>query len=285
VNGGQAAALEGGRSTWAASKGACATYHYRRGTSSFVGYNTDTTVEITNDQPSWRSYVATSFVAADGGSTPGIVEQWQETAGQIGSHTSGAPALTVEQLFDACTAVLANDPATNTITLSISAEGVPKTCTFLPHNCADDCLMGFALSFACGPSDRGVIGPDGCHLPIDAAQPFGNGTHPACPLRFDDQSWIAMLCPFPSAVDEQQCGGYRSRRFDLGTHSWTCYYDPAALTLVAGEFINDVDSFCDGSSSRVVLGQIPTAGTCAPRTTIAVPCNNDGGVDSGADAS
>lgn len=133
---------------WARDKPTCAPYHYTRTTSSFTGSRTETAVEITNDRPSRRRYVA-HFVQDDGQVK---TEQWDETGPAIGTHDGPFQAQTVEQLFAECREALARDPAANHLTLRIGAHGVPSTCAFFPMNCADDCSMGVSLSdFACGP--------------------------------------------------------------------------------------------------------------------------------------
>jgi hypothetical protein len=126
---------------------------------------------------------------------------------------------------------------------------------------------------------------EACRLPLDAAQPFSS-----CLPTFDDDSWKTQACDGPSLfrpqVTEQVCAGYRSREFDYGTHRWSCYYDPATGMLVAAEFINDIDSFCDASAYLETLGDVPVAGTCAAPTSFRQPCiSPDGGSDGSADGS
>jgi hypothetical protein len=109
--------------------------------------------------------------------------------------------------------------------------------------------------------DAGDVGDAPCLQSLDARQPFG-----PCPATFDDQIWRSS-CVIASQVTEQICDGYRSRRIFLGTHEWTCYYDPTGLTLVAGYFQDDVTDFCGRTSDTVVAGDIPAAGSCGAPTT------------------
>jgi hypothetical protein len=169
--------LSSGRLIWARKKAVCGTYHYARPRASFTGWHATTTIEITNGKPSRRSYTASrSFGPNDAGAD----EQWDETGNQVGSHTAGDPALTVEQLLSQCDSILEQNPGEK-VTVDISPEGAPTTCSFRPDNCADDCDMGFWLSgFACGPigsgADGGDAGRDVCAggnaaaCPADAAQ-------------------------------------------------------------------------------------------------------------------
>src|SRR5262249_2495317 len=50
------AALAAGQASWAAAKGSCATYQYVRFFRSVFGGETDTTVQVANDHPTFRSY-------------------------------------------------------------------------------------------------------------------------------------------------------------------------------------------------------------------------------------
>jgi hypothetical protein len=132
------------------------------------------------------------------------------------------------------------------------------------------------------PADRNFI-PDGgvCLIPIDAPLPF------ECRPTFGDGTWRSSVCPpIPVLVDfvfvhEQVCAGYLSRSFDLGTHRWTCYYDPTSGTLVAGTFVDDTNDLCDSTTAYVAAGEIPPKGTCGGDVALVDPCNihRDGGAD------
>jgi len=133
------------------------------------------------------------------------------------------------------------------------------------------------------PADRNFILDGGvCLIPIDAPLPF------ECRPTFGDGTWRRSVCPsIPVPVDfvfvsEQVCTGYLSRSFDLGTHRWTCYYDPASGALVAGTFVDDTDDLCDFTTAYVTAGEIPPKGTCNGAVSLVDPCNLHG--DGGADA-
>jgi len=126
------------------------------------------------------------------------------------------------------------------------------------------------------PADSGPDAP--CAFPLEAGtMPFGG-----CPAQFTDRAWTQSVCPFSFAmVWEQTCAGYSSRQLDLGTHGWTCYYEPTTGALVAGRFSDDVPSFCGMTSSVVTYGAIPAAGTCTSPQLVTDGCSAaDGGADS-----
>lgn len=128
--------------------------------------------------------------------------------------------------------------------------------------------------------DRSFTAEGVCLIPLDAVQPFGG-----CRPTYDDSGWRTQVCPSvpvdPSFiyVSEQACTGYRLRKFDLGTHGWTCYYDPGSGALVAGYFVDDVPDLCDDTAASVQAGDIPTKGTCNDQVRVDSPCNVDGGAD------
>jgi len=132
------------------------------------------------------------------------------------------------------------------------------------------------------PADKRFILDGGvCLLPIDAPLPF------ECRPTFADGTWRASVCPsfgIPADfvfVHEQVCTGYLLRAFDLGTHRWTCYYDPTSGVLVACSFIDDTNDFCDFTTAYILAGEIPPKGTCNADMPLVDPCNThrDGGAD------
>jgi hypothetical protein len=150
MDAGDLARLQAAEATWATTKSTCPEYHYAALASSVFGSSSTTTIEIADDKPVERSFVGYPYSQARGDAGP---ETWDEVGStEIGTHTDGAAALTVEQLFAACRASLAQNPSQNTLTLVVGTDGVPTACGYTPNNCADDCYMGFRVSdFACGP--------------------------------------------------------------------------------------------------------------------------------------
>jgi hypothetical protein len=142
------------RSAWVTTKASCGTYHYFIVSSSFTGRSWQTTVEITDDVATVRSFEASHQEYVAGSTSPHIVvdETWTETGAGIGTHSDGEPALTMEGLYDACERnVLSQDPARNDITFTADPNGALADCWYYPHGCADDCSVGVTVSgFACG---------------------------------------------------------------------------------------------------------------------------------------
>jgi hypothetical protein len=124
-----------------------------------------------------------------------------------------------------------------------------------------------------GSVDRAEIGtgPADCHRPLTDHGPFGD-----CPATFADDGWRTNVCSFVSGtfmplVTERTCNGYRVRSFAFGTHSWSCYYDATALTLVAADYTDDTPDLCGDTSAYEVLGDIPP-GKCTATASEDMPC-------------
>jgi hypothetical protein len=133
------------RQAWLETKASCdGAYHYTHFHSSSTGTLTVTKVEIVADRPTARRLEPTG----PGAST------WSETGAEVGTHTEGWPALTMEQVYDACARdVLSLDPDQYTRTVEADARGVLQHCgSTVKKGCATDCSQGYSLGeFDCGP--------------------------------------------------------------------------------------------------------------------------------------
>ena len=141
--------LAAAQAEWAQAKTSCSAYSYNREVSSVFGFCAVTTVAVSSDVVSSRGYVA-----GDSGCPPtpdgGITENWSESGAQVGTHTDGAPAETVEQLFAECQSILALDPSQYSFALTIGFLGIPVTCKATLKQCADDCTTGIQINeFSC----------------------------------------------------------------------------------------------------------------------------------------
>jgi len=145
-------ALEESRSVW---RGLVAmngeTYSYAVETSSFSGSATRTLLqfepgaELERAVATYRGFeVATP--TPEGARGP-LVLQWEERGAEIGSHPDGAPADTVDVLYDRCARdVLTKDPKLNDISLEFDDAGILRLCSYFPRGCQDDCSVGVLIS-------------------------------------------------------------------------------------------------------------------------------------------
>ena len=140
---------------WVAAKASCPVYSYTTVSRSFTGSCATTTVEIADNQPVRRTFLAEEPC---GRPDAGIFDQWDEVgAAQVGTHSDAAPARTVEQVFAACQSVLARGSVANSLYLSIGPDGVPSSCAYWPKGCVDDCTTDVGVGiFTCLAPDAGA---------------------------------------------------------------------------------------------------------------------------------
>jgi hypothetical protein len=79
---------------------------------------------------------------------------WTETGAEVGTHPDrhAAPALTIDQLHDACAAeVLAQSRASHLVRLTVGEDHLLTECSATPRDCADDCRAGYYISAVTWP--------------------------------------------------------------------------------------------------------------------------------------
>jgi hypothetical protein len=157
--------LDDGRAAWAQRKSSCDEYTYDREFFQIPGIvpgidQGTTTVHIAGDRPIWRQYTGARL--PDGGAA----ESWVEEGLDVGSHASGSPADTVEELTQECETFL--KVAQTTEYIVVVTDGVPRACRFLEGSCAGPlCLKDQidVLGFFCGAMSptpvTGVSAADG----------------------------------------------------------------------------------------------------------------------------
>jgi hypothetical protein len=129
--------------TWAKNKSACGTYTYTRFFSSF-GEVHETSVEIMGDVPTRRRNTCNRNPA----------HAYDEQGPEVGSHNSGAPALTVEQLLAECHELQDDygSSAASTFVTEIGDRGFPSQCVEEFQGGTSDGTGGLVLTaFACAP--------------------------------------------------------------------------------------------------------------------------------------
>jgi major membrane immunogen (membrane-anchored lipoprotein) len=115
------------------------TYQYTRTSSSFTGYRDTTTVVVENDVVVRRTYEVYDENGA-------LFDSFDEQGAEVGSNESGAPARTIDELYEICRDdVLTQDPAQNHIILTFHDDGILETCVYVPRDCADDCDEGVGI--------------------------------------------------------------------------------------------------------------------------------------------
>lgn len=129
------------RESWVTIKGpANRHYRYVDRASSFSGVTWETTIEVQADQ-----VLSRAFAMRDGNGI--ALDSWTETGIAVGTHDDGAPALTMEGVYDGCeSTVLGKDPDQYLITLGFRPDGVLAVCVYAQKGCLDDCATGYRIS-------------------------------------------------------------------------------------------------------------------------------------------
>lgn len=135
--------LEDSRAAWnALAREQDNTYSYAVHSQSWTGFATRTAIQIQNGTPTYRRFESTPMIPE----TP-LSLQWEERGAELGSHSGAPPAATMEKLYDRCaTEVLTQNAGTNEITLRFDGRNLLIQCTYVPDNCADDCLFGVSVA-------------------------------------------------------------------------------------------------------------------------------------------
>jgi len=139
---------------WAGSKSSCSTYSYvREAQEPSTIAKQFTSVEVSGDVAT-RRHFSRPASPQDG---------YDEVGADIGTHTRGYPALTVEELLDECMTVWRPGTATSpdracatkescTFTWRTDERGVPLECVPHPVGVAVDGQLGIIIAtFACAP--------------------------------------------------------------------------------------------------------------------------------------
>jgi hypothetical protein len=117
-------------------------YRYTTEFNSWVGFGSKTIIEIQNGTVISREYE--EFSTNESNSS---LLSYMETGSDLGSHTEGAPVATVDELYDSCISnYLFVDANTNYINFQTNEIDLLKSCSYIPKNCADDCVVGIQLS-------------------------------------------------------------------------------------------------------------------------------------------
>ena len=113
---------------------------------SFTGHGSETTIEVEEGKVRARFYIA--FIISDEDGTKSITDRYEEiTKKDIGSHSLGAPPLTIDKLYSTCLSkYLTVDHEANEIYFETNEEGVMMLCGFVPVGCQDDCYRGIRIS-------------------------------------------------------------------------------------------------------------------------------------------
>lgn len=113
---------------------------------SWTGAGSETTIEVEEGKVIARYFVA--FEISDEDGSKHITESYEEKSRKdIGSHSLGAPAYTIDDLYRTCLSkYLTVHHETHEVFFETNEEGVLMLCGYVPVGCQDDCYRGIRIS-------------------------------------------------------------------------------------------------------------------------------------------
>ncbi|MBE9583709.1 hypothetical protein IM792_04555 [Mucilaginibacter sp. JRF] len=143
-------AYERSYKTWLSYKGTVNnSYIYTVTSGSVFGYKSKTVLTVINGKADNRSFIAEREKQNTTGAAPEyeVYEQWNESSASIGSHHSGANALTIDQVYDKYrTEWLKVSSKDNDVFFEAKNDGLITMCGYVPKGCMDDCFVGIRIS-------------------------------------------------------------------------------------------------------------------------------------------
>ena len=127
-------------------------YSYTVSSRSVFGSGTNTTITVLDGKVTSRVYESYTLYNENTGHYLGfdnriILEAFSEEKTTLGTHTSGAPALTIDELYNTClNDYLSVDAQDNHITFNYDSNNIIENCYYVPDGCMDDCAVGVSLS-------------------------------------------------------------------------------------------------------------------------------------------
>jgi len=113
-----------------------ASYSYTVNFNSWSGFKSKTTIEVVNNVVASRRYSAWNLKGKQ-------INSISETRDNLGRHPEGARPRLIEDLYNKCEQTVLNKSlAKNYIYFTRHADGIMKTCVYVPKGCADDCAQG-----------------------------------------------------------------------------------------------------------------------------------------------
>lgn len=125
------------------------TYRYQVTTTSWTGFSTGTVISVDKGRIVRREYEATEMVL-DGqgrGPTQNVVGHWIESEGEIGSHTEGAAAVTLDEVYSRAKNEWLKKRDDATVYFKAENRGMISLCGYVPDGCQDDCFHGIHIGY------------------------------------------------------------------------------------------------------------------------------------------
>jgi hypothetical protein len=121
-------------------------YEYVVAFSSWAGFGENTTITVKRGLVAARKYEARQYTSQASGEKE-VTAQWTEDAHSLSTHAEGAPAQTLDQVYEQCSArYLSVDASRHTVYFENENNGILSLCGYVPNNCQDDCFTGVRIA-------------------------------------------------------------------------------------------------------------------------------------------
>ncbi|MEL6537285.1 MAG: hypothetical protein AAFQ98_17825 [Bacteroidota bacterium] len=122
------------------------TYRYAFRVSSWSGYSYTTEIGVQEGEVVFRNYEV--FQEDFENQTREIIDSYEETGAEIGTHEEGAEPLSLDELYHDCRDIyLTTNSIDNELYFDTDVVGVMSTCGYVPNGCQDDCFQGITIEF------------------------------------------------------------------------------------------------------------------------------------------
>ena len=119
-------------------------YQYTVNQSSVFNFGANTTITVVNGKITERKF---SSYKSDGGTGQIVItSEWTEDANSIGSHTRGAAAVTMDEVYAKAKNEWLKKRENVKVYFESKNNGMLSTAGFVPDGCMDDCFEGIHVT-------------------------------------------------------------------------------------------------------------------------------------------
>ena len=119
-------------------------YSYMVTQASVFGPASETTITVSNGKVTQRHFKYTSTVGMI--NVPAEVLEWTENGTEISSHTSGAAAWTLDEVYDKARNEWLIKRESAKVYLETNNNGMISSCGYQEDGCMDDCFRGIYIA-------------------------------------------------------------------------------------------------------------------------------------------
>jgi len=112
---------------------------------SVFGSASQTTITVSNGKVTQRHFTYTSTTGM--ANVPATKLEWTENGTEINSHSSGAAALTLDEIYDNARSQWLIKRENAKAYLETNNNGLISSCGYVEDGCMDDCFIGIQIAY------------------------------------------------------------------------------------------------------------------------------------------